>query len=67
MSVMFVANDENPAQIVVCPKCGRKVRIDKECDCEGIYCAQEAKMSKKVNPTAPPQDHHTIRALASRA
>jgi len=34
---MFVANYESPAQIVVCPKCGRQVRIDKDCECETVY------------------------------
>jgi hypothetical protein len=37
MSVMFVENNEVPAKLAVCPKCGRQVRAGKDCECETIF------------------------------
>jgi hypothetical protein len=36
MSVMFMEMGEIPARLTVCPKCGKQVRIDEECDCERL-------------------------------
>jgi len=37
MSFMFLDSNERSVQVVVCPKCGRKVRVDEDCDCETMF------------------------------
>lgn len=37
LSVMFVESNKVPVQYVVCPKCGRQVRIDEDCECEMLF------------------------------
>jgi hypothetical protein len=39
MSVMFMEVNENPTRLTVCPKCGKQVRIDEDCDCERLFLA----------------------------
>jgi hypothetical protein len=28
---------ESPARLTICPKCGKRVRIDEDCDCERLF------------------------------
>jgi hypothetical protein len=37
MSVIFMGAGENPARLTVCPKCGKQIRIDEDCDCEWLF------------------------------
>jgi hypothetical protein len=34
---MFMEMSEAPARLTVCPKCGKQVRIDEDCDCERLF------------------------------
>ena len=51
MSVIFMETGENPARLTVCPKCGKQVRIDEDCDCERLFfSALHAKVKASSDP-----------------